>query len=101
MDELIELLLIQIIYIAILFFIIRSVIRRGSKAIFYWIIVALYVATIAWLMTDYFNMPKTGNGGYFFAIGMYSMIIPGILILISVIVFALSRVSKKNVDNVT
>ncbi|MBC6607944.1 hypothetical protein H8B13_14050 [Hymenobacter sp. BT188] len=90
-----ELIIIQFIYIAIMFFIIRATIRKGLKVFFYWLIVGLYVLTITWLVTEYVDMPKEGNGGYGFAIGMYSMIIPGILVLLSLLVFLISKWTRE------
>jgi hypothetical protein len=95
MDGIGELIIIQLVYIAILFLIIRAVIRQGKKAIFYWFIAGLYMLTIAWLVTEYLNMPKSGNGGYAFAIGMYSMIVPGVLTLIAALAFIVSQSTKK------
>ncbi|HSC52655.1 MAG TPA: hypothetical protein VLC98_03490 [Phnomibacter sp.] len=95
MDGIGTLLIIQVVYIATLFFIIRSTIRQGRKATFYWFIVALYIVTIAWLVAGYISMPKSGNGGYGFAIGMYSMIVPGILTFVAAIVFAIRQGLQK------
>ena len=50
MDGLDTLITIQIVYIAILFFIIRATIRKGRKGIFYWIVAGLYLVTITWLV---------------------------------------------------
>jgi apolipoprotein N-acyltransferase len=96
MDGLGELIIIQFVYIAILFLIIRAVIRQRKKAILYWFIAGLYMLTIAWLVTEYVNIPKTGNGGCVLAIGMYSMIVPGVLILIAALAFIVSQAKKKN-----
>ena len=96
MDGLDTLITIQIIYIAILFFIIRVTIRKGRKGVFYWIVAGLYVLTITWLGIEYINMPTVGNGGYGFAIGMFSIIIPGILVFfIAVGVTNFKRYDKK------
>ncbi|WP_121357778.1 hypothetical protein [Flavisolibacter nicotianae] len=96
MEGLGELIIIQLVYIIILFLIIRKIIRQGKKAIFYWIIVGLYLLTITWLVTEYVNMPETGNGGYGFAIGMYSMIVPGILTFIAALAFIITQATKKS-----
>lgn len=96
MEGIDTLLIIQLIYIVILFFIIRSTIRQGRKATFYWFLVALYAMTIAWLVTGYISMPKSGNGGYGFAIGMYSMIVPGILTFVAAMVYAIRQGLKKS-----
>jgi hypothetical protein len=96
MEGLSELLIVQLVYIVILFFIIRMTIRQGRKPILHWVIAGLYILTIVWLVTEFINMPKTGNGGYGFAIGMYSMIVPGLLTFISVIIFIITQVTKKS-----
>jgi hypothetical protein len=96
MDSLDTLITIQIVYIVILFFIIRATIRKGRKGIFYWVVGGLYLLTIAWLVIEYLTMPEVGNGGYGFAIGMYSMIIPSILVFSSVLVFQISRSITKS-----
>jgi apolipoprotein N-acyltransferase len=96
MNDLDELIFIQIIYIAFLYFIIRGTLRQGRKATFYWIVIGIYAMVISWLAIELINMNPTGNGGYGFAIGMYSIIIPGILVFTSVMVYCILQGIKNN-----
>lgn len=96
MEGIDTLLVIQVIYIVTLFFIIRSTIRQGRKVTFYWFIVALYLVTIIWLVAGYLKMPKTENGGYGFALGLYSIMVPGILTFLAALVYQITRGMKKS-----
>ena len=96
MDGLGELIFIQIVYIVVLFFTIRATIRNGKKPVFYFVIVGLYILTLAWLVREFINIPKIGTGGQGFALGMYSMIVPGVLILISLMAFIITQATKKS-----
>ena len=91
MDGLGELLFLQFIYTVILVYIIWRTRRKKRKETPYWIIAGLYILTIIWLSIEFIKMPKTKNGGYGSAIGMYSMIIPGILIVCAIITFQNQR----------
>ena len=96
MDSLGQHIVAQLFFSTIHFLIIRSIILHGKNSIFYWLITGLYISTIVWLVIEYIKMPKTENGGFGFAIEMYSLIIPGILTLISIIVFCISQAVRKN-----
>jgi len=94
MDGLDQLIIIQLVYIAILWLIIRAATRQGKKTVFYWVVTGLYLLVIAWLGVKFVNMPGR-DGGYWFALGMYSIVVPGILIFIAVIVFMVTRAVRK------
>jgi len=79
-----ELLYYQLVYIAILFFIILRAFRKKRNITPFWIITGLYFLTMVWLCIGYLTAPKPLDPGGGFAIGMYSLLIPGVLIIVSI-----------------
>ncbi len=96
MSGLAELIFVNFICIAVLFLIIKATLKQGKKAVFHLIVAALYLITIIWLGAAFFKLPETGGGGEVFAIGMYSMIIPGLLTFLSAIIFIITEAFKKD-----
>lgn len=91
-DNISELIFVQVVYMAILSLIIIATLRLKRKGVFYWIIAGLYVLTLIWLIYEYINFGTKPDPGSVFAWGMFSMIIPGILTLIALIVFVVSGI---------
>ena len=96
MSGLDNLLLLQVIYLVVIFLLLRSARKNGRNIIVYWIILGLYLITLIWLTKSYFERPKVADGGYTFALGMYSMIVPGILVLVAMLSFLVAGRKKKN-----
>ena len=91
-DKIGELISVQVVYIAILSVIIIATLRLKRKGTFYWFIAGLYVLTLIWLIYEYIGFGAKPDSGSVFAWGMLSMIIPGILTLVALIVFITSRI---------
>lgn len=87
-----ELIFIQSVYITILSLIILATVRLKRKGTFYWVISGLYAITLLWLIYEYINFGKKPDPGSVFAWGMFSIIIPGLLTLVAVIVFVIARI---------
>jgi hypothetical protein len=85
-----ELLFLQGIYILALTLIIRHRLKHGHTAVLYWIIATVYLFVAIYLVKEYIMMPAVGEGGTWFAIEMYAMIVPGILVGVALIVFFIS-----------
>ncbi len=79
--------IIQGVFVLIMFKIIRWTIKSGRNAIFYWFIIALYLLAAIWLMLDFFSTPDGAAGGGLFVIEMYAMIVPSVLALTAGLVF--------------
>jgi hypothetical protein len=86
-----ELLLLQGIYILTLTILIRHRLKHGHSAVLYWIIATLYFIVAVYLVSEYIMMPAVGEGGTWFAIEMYAMIVPGVLVGIALIAFFISN----------
>lgn len=86
-----ELLFLQGVYILALTLIIRYKLKHGRTAAFYWIIATLYFIVAVYLVSEYIMMPAVGEGGTWFAIEMYAVIVPGVLVGIALIVFFISN----------
>ena len=95
MSGLDNLLLLQVIYLILIFLLLRSARKNGRNIIVYWIILGLYLLTLIWLTKGYFEKPKVADGGYTFALGMYSMIVPVILVLVAMLSFLVAGRKKK------
>jgi hypothetical protein len=50
----------------------------------------LYFIVAVYLVNEYIMMPAAGEGGTWFVIEMYAMIVPGILVGLALIVFFIS-----------
>jgi hypothetical protein len=85
LHNLVELIIIHGIAMTILGLIIYSVYKRKGTLIFYWIIVALYLLFAVYIIKEFIDIPKVGEGGSWFVIEMYSMFVPGILILLCLV----------------
>jgi hypothetical protein len=92
MKDIIELIFIHIVCIVLLGLIIITTMRLKRNNIFYWVIAGLYVLTLIWLIYEYISLGVKPDPGGFFAWEMLAMIIPGILTLIALIVFIVSRI---------
>ncbi|WP_342644905.1 hypothetical protein [Mucilaginibacter sp. CSA2-8R] len=79
-NDLPQLLFLQVVYILIMALIIRYKLKKGQSAIFYWLIAALYLFVAICLLHEYITMPTIGEGGTWFAIEMYGMFVPGLLV---------------------
>jgi hypothetical protein len=90
-NDSLQLLFLQGFYILTLTLIIRYKLKQGHSAIFYWMIATLYFIVAAYLVNEYIMMPAVGEGGTWFAIEMYAMIVPGILVGLALIVFFISN----------
>jgi hypothetical protein len=86
-----ELLFLQGIYILALTLIIRHRLKNRHTAAFYWLIATVYFIVAVYLVSEYIMMPSVGEGGTWFAIEMYAMIVPGILVGVALIVFFISN----------
>ena len=95
MSGLDNLLLLQVIYLILIFLLLRSARKNGRNIIVYWIILGLYLLTLIWLTKGYIERPKVADGGYTFALGMYSMIVPVILVLVAMLSFLVAGRKKK------
>lgn len=92
MKDIVELIFIHIVYIIMLGLIIVATARLKRKGIFYWAIAGLYVLMLIWLIYEYVGLGAKPDPGGFFAWEMLAMIIPGLLILVALIVFIISRI---------
>jgi uncharacterized BrkB/YihY/UPF0761 family membrane protein len=99
MKELDTLIVIQLIYIVVLFFTIRASRRQRQKAIFHWAIAGAYMVTLFWLIGSYIGYAKNkdGGGGGISALGTYSILIPGILVFISQFVYQVRKGMKTKI----
>ncbi|SDZ74347.1 hypothetical protein SAMN05192529_101145 [Arachidicoccus rhizosphaerae] len=92
-----ELIFVQVIYLTVLILVITATRKLGRNGIVYWIITGLYALIFTWLVNEYTAFTVKTDPGALFAWGMYSIIVPGILTLIALIVFIISRiVIRKN-----
>ena len=95
-DNIGELVFVQIVYVIVLLLIIIATRRQKQNGIFYWCIAGLYALVFIWLIYEYFGLGTKPDPGSVFAWGMLSMIIPGILVFIALIVFIISRIIKRD-----
>jgi len=93
-NDSLRLLLVQVIYILILALIIRYKQKKRQSAVFYWVIATLYFAVVVCLLHEYIMMPAVGEGGTWFAIEMYALIVPGILVGVALIVSFINYVRR-------
>jgi len=94
-DNIGELIFVQLFYIIVLLLIITATHRQKQKGIFYWCIAGLYALVFIWLIYEYFGLGAKPDPGSVFAWGMLTMIIPGILVFIALVVFVISRIIKR------
>jgi apolipoprotein N-acyltransferase len=93
-DSIGPLIIIQAIYMLALFLIIRETRRQKQKGVFYWFIAGVYALVLIWLTDQYLNLAPTPYPGSIFLLEVLSFIVPGILILMALIVFMVSRRKK-------
>ena len=96
-SDFVELILFQVFYISIIALIIWKAVGKHSL-VPYCIFIGIYIITLIWLVFEYFCMSATGNGGHWFAISMYSIIVPGILTGLSLLWFILNKSIAKMKD---
>ena len=63
--------------------------RRNGSVIIYWIIGALYLITRVWLIIGHFNTQGADGA---FVMDMYSLIFTGILTVLVILTFIVSRI---------
>lgn len=93
-NDSLRLLLVQVIYILILALIIRHKLKKEQSVIFYWVIAALYLFVAVCLLHEYITMPTVGEGGTWFVIEMYGMIVPGLLVGVALMVSFINYVRR-------
>jgi len=96
-DNIGALIFVQAIYIIILLLIIWATRGQARKSLFYWCIFILYALILICLIYEYVSFGSKPDPGSVFAWGMLSMIIPGALVFLALVVFILSWIIKRSI----
>ena len=88
----------QSIYLILLFFITRVAVRQKRKDFLYWFVLSIdiiYILIISWLIYTYLTFGPNPDSGEVFAWGMFSIIVPGLLVILTCLVFGIVQAMRK------
>lgn len=94
MKDLDQLIYVQLIYVAILVFILWKVRKQQKLKIVYWSIIGAYILVIGWLINIYSTLGPRPDPGRGFAWAMATFIYPGALALAALLIFIVAGIMK-------
>lgn len=89
-----ELICVQLVYAVILFVIAFNAYKRRENQKVYLVSSGLYITVIVWLIFEYIRLGPHPDPGSAFAWGILSMVIPGVLVIITLLIFVISQLFK-------